>query len=86
MRILINGLRKQQGYMIKKNYPQFKIKILDDSKHHKSDIYGNFDLIINITKFANHSFHNSYKKHKGYTMVSGVYSSVTNLLNNLHYS
>lgn len=82
MKVLIVGLRREHSHKIRKLYSSMAIDVLDDQmKHHKpvKNIL-DYDSIISLTKFTNHTTHEHYRKHPGYRMTTGSYSSVVNML------
>ena len=85
MKVLIVGLRKEQNTMLRKKYTSMSIDALDDKSHHHRIVHNpsKYDRIISLTKFTNHTTHTHYRKHPGYTMISGGYSSVNTLLESL---
>lgn len=82
MRVLIVGLRKEQSNKLRQRYTDMSIDVLDDqAKHHKPVSNStDYDHIISLTKFTNHTTHTNYRKHPGYKMTTGGFSSVSNIL------
>lgn len=82
MRVLIVGLRKEQSNKLRQRYTDMAIDVLDDqAKHHKPISNANdYDHIISLTKFTNHTTHINYRKHPGYKMTAGGFSSVSTIL------
>ena len=82
MKILIVGLRKQQNTFLRHKFKGFIIDALDDSmKHHRAVKNAHeYDRIISVSKFTNHTTHVNYSKHPGYMITSGGYSSVVAML------
>jgi len=82
MKVLVVGLRREQSRKLRQLYQEMQIDVLDDqSLHHKPVRNAHeYDLIVSLTKFTNHTTHTNYKKHPGYRMTSGGYSSVANML------
>lgn len=85
MKILIVGLRKQQNTFLRHKFKGFIIDALDDSmKHHRAVKNAHeYDRIISVSKFTNHTTHVNYSKHPGYMITSGGYSSVACMLASL---
>lgn len=85
MKVLIIGLRKEHREKLRQIYKDMCINTLSDGeKHHRAVNNANeYDTIISLTKFTNHSTHKNYSKHKGYYMTSGSYSSVKKILGEL---
>lgn len=85
MKVLVVGLRREQSQKLRQRYSQMAIDVLDDqAKHHKPVANANeYDHIISLTKFTNHTTHHNYRKHPGYQMTSGGFSSVSNILGTL---
>lgn len=82
MKVLVIGLRNEQNKRLEKEFPGVKFTALDaQTLHHKAVNGANlFDKIISVTKFTNKTTHANYRKHPGYCMVAGGYSSVVTLL------
>ena len=85
MKVLVVGLRREQSRKLRARYTEMCIDVLDDqAKHHKPVSNAHeYDHIISLTKFTNHTTHTNYKKHPGYVMTAGGFSSVSNILNTL---
>lgn len=82
MKVLVVGLRKEHHRMLQSKFKAMTIAALDDGANHSCKAKKGFDIIVNLTKFTNHSTHNNYRKHPGYKMISGGYSSVVDYLGN----
>lgn len=82
MKVLIVGLRKEQNTFLRKKFKDIKIDALDDTmKHHRAVKNAHeYDRIISVSKFTNHSTHHNYSKHPGYMITSGGYSSVVAMI------
>jgi len=82
MKVLVVGLRREHSHKLRQRYTEMAIDVLDDqSKHHKPVSNAHeYDIIVSLTKFTNHTTHTNYKKHPGYRMTAGGYSSVANIL------
>ena len=81
-RVLIIGLRVEQARKLKELYKDLEIEYNPDPAKHvaKLNHIDAYNRIIVCTKFTHHSTHHKCKRHPGYKMVSGGYSSVKNLL------
>ena len=82
-RILVIGLRMEQARSLREQFKDiFDIDFNPNATRHTKAL-SNMDAykkIIVCTKFTNHKTHMICKKHDGYTMVSGGFSSIRVLL------
>ena len=82
-RILVIGLRMEQARSLREQFKDiFEIDFNPNATRHTKAL-SNMDAykkIIVCTKFTNHKTHVKCKKHRGYTMVSGGFSSIRVLL------
>ena len=82
-RILVIGLRMEQARSLREQFKDiFDIDFNPNATRHvksltNMDVY---EKIIVCTKFTDHKTHAKCKKHRGYTMVSGGFSSIRVLL------
>jgi phospholipid N-methyltransferase len=85
MKVLVIGLRREQNDKLRKRFDDVEIVSLDDQALHHKPVKNadTFDKIISVTKFTNHTTHTNYKRHSGYTMVAGGFSSVSALIASL---
>ena len=82
-RILVIGLRMEQARSLREQFKDiFDIDFNSNATRHTKAL-SNMDAykkIIVCTKFTNHKTHMKCKKHRGYTMTTGGFSSVKVLL------
>lgn len=85
MKVLVVGLRREQSDKLRKMYREMDINVLDDQALHHKPVKNahEYDVIVSLTKFTNHTTHRNYKNHPGYRMTAGGYSSVATILSNL---
>lgn len=82
-RILVIGLRMEQARSLREQFKDiFDIDFNPNATRHiksltNMDVY---EKIIVCTKFTDHKTHVKCKKHRGYTMTAGGFSSVKVLL------
>ncbi len=82
-RVLVIGLRMEQARSLREQFKDiFDIDFNPNATRHiksltNMDVY---EKIIVCTKFTDHKTHVKCKKHRGYTMTSGGFSSVKVLL------
>lgn len=81
-RVLVIGLRNEQSRMLRQLYQNLSIDFLGDQDRHCRGLnhIEAYNKIVVVTKFTSHKTHNICKKHSGYQMVSGGFSSVKNVL------
>lgn len=84
-RVLIIGLRVEQARKLKELYKDLDIEYNPDPAKHTAKLshIEAYNKIIVCTKFTTHKTHNMCKKHEGYTMTAGGYSSVKTLLGDM---
>ncbi len=86
-KVLLIGFRAEHVAKIKKEYAKvFKISALTDQNTKHSSIIlnaNNFENIVVATKFTSHAIHKKCRKNKGYIMMSGGFSSLKPILNNI---
>ena len=82
VKILVVGLRSQQNTFLRQKFKGTTIDALDDTmKHHRAVKNAHeYDRIISVSKFTNHTTHYNYSKHPGYMITSGGYSSVVAMI------
>ena len=82
VKILVVGLRSQQNTFLRQKFKGTTIDALDDTmKHHRAVKNAHeYDRIISVSKFTNHTTHHNYSKHPGYMITSGGYSSVVAMI------
>ena len=82
-RVLVIGLRMEQARSLREQFKDiFDIDFNPNATRHvksltNMDVY---EKIIVCTKFTDHKTHVKCKKHRGYTMTAGGFSSVKVLL------
>lgn len=81
-RVLVIGLRVEQARKLQDLYKDLEIEYNSDPAKHTAKLTNleAYNKIIVCTKFTTHKTHNMCKKHSGYTMTSGGFSSVKLLL------
>lgn len=82
-RILLIGLRMEQARTLKEQFKDsFDIDFNSNATRHTKALsnMNAYKKIIVCTKFTNHKTHMRCRKHIGYTMVNGGFSSVRVLL------
>lgn len=84
-RVLLIGLRVEQARKLKELYKNLEIEFNSDPAKHTAKLnhIDAYNKIIVCTKFTTHKTHNKCKKHSGYTMTAGGYSSVRTLLSEM---
>ncbi|MEG0365566.1 MAG: hypothetical protein RR585_01930 [Coprobacillus sp.] len=89
-RVLVIGLRIEQARKLKDLYKDLNIEYNSDPAKHTAKLTNleAYKKIIVCTKFTTHKTHNMCKKHSGYTMTAGGFSSVRLLLQEMgaHYA
>ena len=89
-RVLVIGLRVEQARKLKDLYKDLNIEYNSDPAKHTAKLtyLEAYKKIIVCTKFTTHKTHNMCKKHSGYTMTAGGFSSVRLLLQEMgaHYA
>ncbi len=89
-RVLVIGLRVEQARKLKDLYKDLNIEYNSDPAKHTAKLTNleAYKKIIVCTKFTTHKTHNMCKKHSGYTMTAGGFSSVRLLLQEMgaHYA
>lgn len=78
--VLIIGLKDLHINVLKSKFKGIKFTVINKGTYVNLPKANEFNLIFNLTRFSNHSVHNTYKGHLGYECIEGGRSILSNIL------
>ena len=78
--VLIIGLKDLHINILKSKFKSIQFTVINKGRYENLPKGTDFNLIFNLTRFSNHSVHNTYKGHSGYECIEGGRSILSNIL------